>query len=614
MNTMKDCFIKLYSSDRLWFIGLAVIAGIALFCRIISWEHFAWAIDGVPISYSRTLDTMAVNILDGVGFQDRVAYWLYQAFRMPFFSVTLASIYALFGYDYFPARVILCVISSATCLCAAGTGRILFNRSVGFMTGLFFAVYYPLIFLSHSLMTETLSIFLFVQGLYMFLRAVHERSWGFASGSGVVLGLSVMTRFAFVAALPILFLYLLVFSSSWNRKLKLAIVWVALMMAVIAPWIIRNGIVFDTFFPSASGGTRQIWTGANPQYGGVTFSVQAWRDILWADPDASEMQRNKRIKIETTEFIKNNPSWYFSKVIWRAKYHLKIPDFHDLFKGRNGFVVWTNLSTYVAAWLGAIGLLLALCNRRNSGLLLVGIFLSLLGLHSLAGEELRYRLAAECIWIIGAAYALYSLSRLFKRSFSDINIGDRKPIHRSIFDSSIVKIVIPALLILPFVTLAFRIPINSGLKSQEKLAVLQKPVETVLNENGLLTEFRKQGSRLHEISHYKSYALSQPSKEKIRYPKEIVVFSGEISHIACGANRKIKNFSFNVNKAGLYVGDARLRCFTVRNISLILPVRIQKMKRAHGIVVGKIIESGPLGDIVIRVYDIIIENKSLKRI
>lgn len=209
---MKSHNYTIFPSNRLWFLGLAVIAAIAISCRIISWEYFAWTKGGVPFSDSRALDVLALNLLEGIGFRDRVAYWLYEAFRMPFFSVVLAAIYAVFGYDYLPAKIILCSLSVVTCLGVAGIGRLLFNRSVGFMAGCFCSLYYPLIFYSHALMTETLSIFLFVLGVYMFLRSLHERSWGFVVGSGIAIGLAGMTRFSVFAVCPVLLVYLVTYS------------------------------------------------------------------------------------------------------------------------------------------------------------------------------------------------------------------------------------------------------------------------------------------------------------------------------------------------------------------------------------------------------------------
>ena len=167
-------------SNPLWMAGLIVIAVGASLCRILSWDFIlnSWAENGVPVSDARALDMWALNILDGLGFRDIGGFWLYEAFRMPFFSVVLAALYALFGHFYFPARMVLTMLSVATCLGVAGIGRLLFNRKVGFFGGLLYAVYCPMIYYAITYMTETLFTFLFVLGVYLFLRSVHERSWG----------------------------------------------------------------------------------------------------------------------------------------------------------------------------------------------------------------------------------------------------------------------------------------------------------------------------------------------------------------------------------------------------------------------------------------------------
>jgi len=272
---------------------------------------------------------------------------------------------------------------------------------------------------------------------------------------------------------------------------------------------------------------------------------------------------------------------------------------------------WTDLSIILAAWLGSMGFLLAVFKKTRPGLLLGGLFGSLLALHTLAGEAVRYRLVSEWIWLLGAAYTLFCLSRIFRYPFLDVDKSSAVPIRNSLFDSSFIRWAVPILLILPFSILAVQIPINREKKSKEKLPVLQCSVEEVLKSNGLIEQYRSQESILHNISYYKTLAFTQ-SPHKVTYPHDIVIFSGELSHFVCDSNRKVHNFSLKANKAGLYVGDAQLICVINKNVSIILPERIKKPKRAQGIVVGTILKSGPLGDFVILVSDIIIDGHSLK--
>lgn len=600
-------------SNHAWFIGLLIITVLAVFFRILSWEYFGWTKGGVPFSDSRTLDMWAINILDGVGFRGRVGYWLYEAFRMPFFSVVLASMYAIFGWEYVPVRIVLCGFSVVTCLGVAGIGRLLFNRTAGFIAGLLCALYYPLVYYSHALMTETLSVFLFVFGVYAFLRSLHERSWGFALGSGIALGLAGMTRFSLFAVLPILFVYLVTYPIPWSRKLRLGTLWLTMILVSFSPWVVRNAMLFDTFFPSGSGGARMLWNGANPKYGGTSLSVQAWRDIFWEDPGASEIERTRRIKGEVPGLISENPEWYLSKTIWRGRLYLKLPSFSTMTKVGGSYRYWNDLGVIFAAWLGYIGFFLALFKRPRSGLFLGGLFASLLALHSLAGEAVRYRLVSEWIWLVGAAYSLYWLSQLFRQSFFAADTTNDPPIVNSFFDKSAVRWGVPIFLLFPFVMLAIQIPANRALKEEQQVAVLQGPVEDFIAANGFLEKYRAQGNVLHDISHYKKLAFSQ-SPDKVTYPSDVVIFSGELSHFICNAEGEIQEFSLKVNKAGLYVGDAQLICYADKSGKLLLPETIKQLKRAQGVIIGTVYKTGPLGDIVLLVSDIVIGGQSIKRV
>ncbi len=234
-----------------------------------------------------------------------------------------------------------------------------------------------------------------------------------------------------------------------------------------------------------------------------------------------------------------------------------------------------------------------------------------MGLHALAGEAVRYRLVSEWIWLLGAAYTLYFLSRLFKVPFLDSDKSESVPIRSSLFDSRLLRWAIPIMLIIPFCVLAAKIPSNRALKSKETLPVLQSSVEEVLTSNGLIEKYRAQGSILHDIEHYRAHAFSQ-NPHKVSYPHDIVVFSGELTHLVTKGERKVTNFTFEVNKAGLYIGDAQLVCIVNDNATLILPEEIKKLKRAQGIIVGIILRKGPLGDFVILVSDILIDGVSIK--
>lgn len=591
-----------------WLVGLVVIAVGASVCRILLWGSIlqVWTEGGVPVSDARALDMWALNILDGLGFKDVMGYWVYHAFRMPFFSIVLAALYGIFGYVYFPVRLVLASVSVATCLEIAGIGRLLFNRKVGLVAGFFYAFYYPMVQYSIAHMTETLFTFLFVSGVYLFLRSVHERSWGFVLGSGIALGLAGMTRFVVFVTVPVMGIYLLTDSISWTRKLRFGAIWIVAMILSFSPWVIRNAFVFHAFFPSESGGTRQLWTAANPSYTGLHFNIEAWRELLWVDPDASEIERNQRLQRETKQFIRENFIWYVDRMVGRARYYLALPTWKDVKNQRDVYSLWLMASTWFAAHFGYLGFALAIGKRIRAGLFLAGVFFSLSSLHALAGELTRYRLTSEWLWVIGAAYTLFCISRLSTRAIFRLDEENDQPIRTSMFDRRMFRWIISLIVLFPFVVIAVRIPLNRSRLRRQELPPLPYSVTEIVKQAGLEEQFKAQGSVLHDIAYYKHIAQQQYTEqhryaENVTFPDHVVLHRGEISHVIFDPERRIQSFSFRINKVGLYIGDAVVY-YTIReDIPLVLP---KALKRSQGLVVGTISGSGTRGEPVILVADL----------
>lgn len=577
--------------ERKWLMQSGVIALIALLCRLLAWPLIvnSWADNGIPISDARALDIWALNILDGLGFKDMGGFWLYEAFRMPFFSVFVAALYAIFGYAYWPVRLILLGLSVATCLGIVGIGRLLFNRTVGFVAGLCYALYYPMIAYAIAYMTETLFTFLLVIGMYLFLRALHERGWGWAAWSGVAFGLAGMTRFTVFVTTPVIGLYLLLYpGSSWSRKVRLGSIWLIVMGLSFSPWVIRNAVVFHAFFPSESGGTRQMWTSANPKYEGVHYTREGRREILWADPNASEIERNQRLQKETREFIQANPIWYLWSMTWRAGSYLNIPTWSLALASPDPYQRWEHLSTWIAAWVGTIGMVLALGKRPRSGMLMAGIFVMWIGVHALAGELTRYRLTSEWLWCLSVAYVIGNVRQLASRSLLAVDQENESGITRSMFDRRFFRWGVPIVLSLPFLVLAVKIPINRARLASQTLPDLPHPAEAMIADAGLTERFARQDNTLHDVLYYIQLAKAQKAPD-IKYPRHVFMYPGELSHFIVRNDNTLKSFTFRINKAGLHIGDLSTFCDVHENVELFLPY---PMKRTIGIVVGHISGTG----------------------
>ncbi len=591
--------------DRRWLLGLMAIALAAALARALQWDHLVgiWSEGGEPAGDAKSLDIWAVNILEGAGFKMRLGYQLYEAFRMPFFSVFLAAVYAIGGIKLGAAHLALAALSVLIPLGVAGIGRLLWDRKAGFLAGMICAVYQPLTIYAAALMTESLFTLLFVLGVYLFLRSVRERDWPFAAGAGLAMGLAGLTRVVAFAAVPAMAIYLATSPEGRGRKARLALVWLAAMVVSFSPWVVRNRLVLGGFLLSESGGTRQIWTGANPAYAPQTYIRKAWYDILWRDPGASEMEQNRRLMREARAMILARPARYAGWMAWRAKTYLALPSLRDILRDF-GPDDCPDLLVWGTARLGYAGFALALFLRFRSFIMTGGLFLSLLMLHAVAGEHPRYRLTGEWLWILGAAFVLSALADLIRgrRPAS----GRDRAVPWSLFDRRGARLAALVALVLPVLVLSGTVLANRRRLAAEAVPTLREPVEAAVTRAGLREEFARQEGRLLPLDAYRRMAFSQ-APGPVRYPRDVVVWGGELSHFVLGRNGRIRSFTFQVDKHDLSPGSARISPTAVAG-NLRRPPGTRRLK---GVVIGLITGTGGLGEPFLEVRDIVTAGGSL---
>jgi hypothetical protein len=588
-----------------WPLALAVILLSAVLFRLAFWDFAldSWTRRGEPISDAQTLNRWAINIFDGIGFRARLGLHLFEAFRMPFFSVVLAAIYAVFGPNYLAARIVLAGLSVGICLAMAGVGRLLLGRRAGFVAGLACAFYLPFVRYAIAFMTETLFIFLFTVGMYLLLRSIHERDWGFAAASGVALGLGAMTRLTMCAIMPALGLYLAAYPTPWRRKIRLGLLWMAAIAISFSPWIVRNFAVFGAFVPSESGGTLMLWTGAHPDHGPGSYSRGWWYLSLWEDPSATELERNQLMQKEAVEFARQEPVAYLGRLIWRASKHLELPSFVRRLERPTA----ENVSTLLAFWLGTVGLLLAIFRRPRAGLFMAGVFGLLLVFHSIAGEAVRYRLTSETMWLLGIGCLVDHLFLGWAR-WRRHDVPPDAPIHGSVFDRALFRWAVPAVLAAPFLALLIRAETNRNYDEAHQLPSPPSNLEAAIQDCELSEAFAAQDGRLYDIEWCRRH-VAQAYPDDVAYPSYVVVFSGELSHFELDPKtRRFERCTLVVNKGGGYVGDAELSCLARRGSRLIIPACLQ---RTQGVVIGRLFSDDGIGAPRVEVADILINHRSL---
>lgn len=254
-------------------------------------------------------DEIALNLLAGKGF---VASRWWSGFeiwswRPPFYSFFLAAIYAVFGYDQMPVRIVQCIIGAVTCVLVMKLAHKLDARIAPLCAGLAI-IYGPLAVMSNQLMTEIWFTFWLVLAVYWLTPPASVRSF---VGAGFATGMSVLTRPMGVAVGLALLLMAFVRRTPWNFR---SVLWTGIAALItLFPWTVRNCAVHGVWpMLSTQGGyVLERSNTFDPQWRKIG-GWQVPREILEKIP--SEVERDRYWTRKAIQFVREHPAVYFRLV------------------------------------------------------------------------------------------------------------------------------------------------------------------------------------------------------------------------------------------------------------------------------------------------------------
>jgi len=212
-------------------------------------------------------DTWAQNIAGGNWIGSQVF------FRAPFYAYFLALIYKIFGHSYIIPRLIQHLIGSFSCVLVYLLARRLFGRKVAVVAGLLAATYGMFLYFEGELLLDSLLVFF---DLLLILLLLHARDLPKLSlwfVSGLVLGLSAITRPNILFFVPFVWLWMyLVFRQ--KKTLKEIASYGGLFLAgsilMIFPVALRNIAVSGDLVLISSQGGVNFYIGNNQKADGVS--------------------------------------------------------------------------------------------------------------------------------------------------------------------------------------------------------------------------------------------------------------------------------------------------------------------------------------------------------
>lgn len=242
----------------------------------------AWVIwhgPGYGFAVDELFDTLAWNLvavhqftLDGVSPAAHVG---------PLYPVILAVFYALVGHrpEWVPMLHVLFDLGAMWCLYRVGTA--LWGPWVGAWTAALIFLYpaywtYDPRIRSEALLTCLMSLWLWATVLCG--QSSSCRRYGFV---GIAAGLTVLCKP--VVLVLVLFLIGLIWigTDRWSRRIAHVVVYGATCLLLVAPWSMRNYMLFDQFIPVSAGIGAGLWMGSDPESRGSWPMSLEREHVIW---------------------------------------------------------------------------------------------------------------------------------------------------------------------------------------------------------------------------------------------------------------------------------------------------------------------------------------------
>jgi 4-amino-4-deoxy-L-arabinose transferase-like glycosyltransferase len=183
--------------------------------------------------------------------------------RPPLYPAAVAGLYRLVGVESFQTvRLLQAGLSLVNVVLLYRLGARIFNRRVGLWAAGLYCFYPSLLGFNNLLLTEVLFTFLLCATCYALVVGLQRASFGALAVGGLLLGLAALTRsvlWPFPAVLSVLLLHW--WPEHPRRRMVAAGLLIAAFALTIAPWVIRNTRLEQTFVAIDTMGGRNFMMG-----------------------------------------------------------------------------------------------------------------------------------------------------------------------------------------------------------------------------------------------------------------------------------------------------------------------------------------------------------------
>ena len=243
-------------------------------------------------------------------------------FYPPLYPYFIAILYRVFG-TLAAVQWAQAALGSLLVPAVGRVGERAFGRRAGLLAAGIVVVYPDIVWFSVRFWSETLFMVFLWWALERTLRADAARSARVAAVAGLLFGLAALTRELALYLAPIAALWLLRPGPEgrWRpspQALRNVAALVIGLVLCVAPWTLRNALVFKAFIPVSTMGGLNLWQGNTL----TLHHLQIYEILEGVDGPVAQDRYSKRMAWESIR--DRQPMWIFEKLVaqmprfWRA--------------------------------------------------------------------------------------------------------------------------------------------------------------------------------------------------------------------------------------------------------------------------------------------------------
>lgn len=279
------------------------------------------------------------------------------AYRAPFYPVFVAFLFRISGDTILPIKIIQVIADTISCLILFLICTRFFSKSTGYLAVTAYTLFPGNALYVSLLMTEVLFTTLLLIVVLLSTRSNIGHSTFSKVGLGIVFAVLTLLRQNAMIMIVIFFIWESFRAKSIFGTLKRYILVIISFLIFLAPWLIRNKMLFDHYAITSNGGIN-FWIGHNPASNG-SFKYTVQNNPL--EKVTGEFNRSKVGYEEGLNFLLENPVEEV-KLLFLKFAHFVEPDF-SLMQSMEYKPEWKNYQRSVLVY------------REFSPLLLYGLHL-----------------------------------------------------------------------------------------------------------------------------------------------------------------------------------------------------------------------------------------------